>query len=86
MLALVDSAVKGEMQRPIISTFLKLLRARTQDLLLQVEGFAPGSQVYPILSSDTICQLNQFNTNSEAAMLSIPELSEECIYKIIQEL
>ena len=23
-----------------------------------------------ILSSDTICQLNQFNTNSEAAMLS----------------
>ena len=24
-----------------------------------------------ILSSDTICQLNQFNTNSEAAMLSI---------------
>ena len=39
-----------------------------------------------ILSSDTVCQLNQFNTNSEAAMLSIPELSEECIYKIIQEL
>ena len=25
-----------------------------------------------ILSSDTICQLNQFNTNSEAAMLSSP--------------
>ena len=26
-----------------------------------------------ILSSDTICQLNQFNTNSEAAMLSSKE-------------
>ena len=29
------------------------------------------SIVICILSSDTICQLNQFNTNSEAAMLSI---------------
>ena len=27
-----------------------------------------------ILSSDTICQLNQFNTNSEAAMLSTGKL------------
>ena len=30
-----------------------------------------------ILSSDTVCQLNQFNTNSEAAMLSIPEGCQE---------
>ena len=28
-----------------------------------------------ILSSDTICQLNQFNTNSEAAMLSTTQLT-----------
>ena len=35
------------------------------------------SIVICILSSDTICQLNQFNTNSEAAMLSIRRLPAE---------
>ena len=29
-----------------------------------------------ILSSDTICQLNQFNKNSEVAMLSTPPLQK----------
>ena len=33
-----------------------------------------------ILSSDTICQLNQFNTNSEAAMLSRLEIVPVAIY------
>ena len=33
-----------------------------------------------ILSSDTICQLNQSFSNSEAAMLSIRKVSYLCIY------
>ena len=55
--------------------FLQLTRgARNREQRRHVDK-APRlsiSIVIWILSSDTICQLNQFNTNSEAAMLSKP--------------
>ena len=52
MLVLVESEVEVQKTlRPNISTFLRLLRARTQDLLALAEGFVPGSQVFPSISS-----------------------------------
>ena len=35
-----------------------------------------------ILSSDTICQLNQFNTNSEAAMLATQDGNDRNLFAV----
>ena len=59
------------------------LNAHIQDSAIQSNKFTPGldkaprpsiSNVIRILSSDTICQLNQLFSNSEAAMLSTLDL------------
>ena len=62
-----------------LATYLKYIQNEKRVIVFLIVGYdiavdkAPRlsiSIVIWILSSDTICQLNQFNTNSEAAMLS----------------
>ena len=56
-------------QSSVLKIFLPMEAGNKEDCSLDMAPRRSISIVIWILSSDTICQLNQFNTNSEAAML-----------------